>query len=122
MPQPGQGCLYNNAKQVSITRAQQNFVIQVRSSLRDDLGVDASPSRFFSTCCATPTVVSPQVETGSGEIEYIWTGDRWMQVRLSIEVVAAANSTGVDTANALLQSGAGAGWNQRTRASILGEA
>lgn len=31
IPQPGQGCLYNNAKQASVTRAQQNFVVQVEN-------------------------------------------------------------------------------------------
>jgi hypothetical protein len=31
-PQPGQGCLFNNAKQASVTRAQQNFVVQVEAA------------------------------------------------------------------------------------------
>lgn len=44
---PGQGCEYGGQKAASVTRAQQNFVIEV--------------------------------ETDSGESEFIWTGDRWMQ-------------------------------------------
>lgn len=47
-PQPGQGCIYAGAKAASITRAQQNFVVEVPS----------------------PT---------TKEIDFVWTGDRWMQ-------------------------------------------
>lgn len=31
-PQPGQGCIYNGAKSASVTRAQQNFVVEIKSS------------------------------------------------------------------------------------------
>jgi hypothetical protein len=47
-PQPGQGCIYNGAKAASVTRAQQNFIVEVPS-------------------------------TTGGDMDYIWTGDRWMQ-------------------------------------------
>ena len=47
-PTPGQGCLYGGSTEVSATRAQQNFVIQIPAD-------------------------------GSGEDEYVWTGDRWQQ-------------------------------------------
>jgi hypothetical protein len=46
---PSQGCLFYGSDQVSATRAQQNFVVEVKTS--------------------------------AGETEYLWTGDRWMQVR-----------------------------------------
>lgn len=46
---PNQGCLFYSSDQASATRAQQNFVVEVR--------------------------------TAAGETEYLWTGDRWMQVR-----------------------------------------
>ena len=46
-PQPGQGCIYNGARAASVSRAQQNFIVEVA--------------------------------TASGETEFIWTGDRWMQ-------------------------------------------
>jgi len=49
---PSQGCLFYDYDQASATRAQQNFVVEVRTS--------------------------------AGEIEYLWTGDRWMQVRSSL--------------------------------------
>eukprot|EP00047_Mylnosiga_fluctuans_P006490 m.247211 g.247211 ORF g.247211 m.247211 type:complete len:382 (-) comp15327_c0_seq1:59-1204(-) len=32
IPTPGQGCLYNNSKDVSVTRSQQNFVIEVQTT------------------------------------------------------------------------------------------
>jgi len=46
-PTPGQGCLYMGVQSASASRAQQNFVLPIR--------------------------------TTSGKVEYIWTGDRWMQ-------------------------------------------
>ncbi len=57
-PTPGQGCLYNNSKDVSVTRSQQNFVIEV--------------------CEGRNATLMAQVQTSTG-IAYVWTGDRWQQ-------------------------------------------
>ena len=48
-PTPGQGCLYNGSKDLSTTRAQQNFVVTV-----------------------------PAADSDSDD-SLIWTGDRWQQ-------------------------------------------
>ena len=52
-PTPGQGCLYVGGRNVSVTRAQQNFVIEVPTACKE--GEEAP--------CMT----------------YVWTGDRWQQ-------------------------------------------
>ena len=49
LPTPGQGCLYGGSRDVSTTRAQQNFVIRI------------------------PSAAAAEEET------LIWTGDRWQQ-------------------------------------------
>jgi hypothetical protein len=51
IPTPGQGCQYANSSQSSVTRSQQNFIVEVAT-------VDSA---------------------GQPQTTYLYTGDRWQQ-------------------------------------------
>lgn len=84
-PTPGQGCLFYGEGLASVTRAQQNCVIEVGEEVCGmdgcmHVGGGNPSSTSFHTQPSTHTPLHIQVPSSvPGETHFLWTGDRWMQ-------------------------------------------